>query len=71
MNIENLKDNLGTIVDVRSYTEFMGGHVVGSINIALNEIPNHRNKKITNASNIMLRPGNRRTSSTFSIATGS
>jgi rhodanese-related sulfurtransferase len=40
MNIEKLiKDNLGTIVDVRSYTEFMGGHVVGSINIALNEIP--------------------------------
>jgi rhodanese-related sulfurtransferase len=39
MNIEKLiKDNLGTIVDVRSYTEFMGGHVVGSINIALNEI---------------------------------
>lgn len=40
MNIEKLiKDNIGTIVDVRSYTEFMGGHVVGSINIALNEIP--------------------------------
>jgi len=31
--------NLGTIVDVRTYGEFIGGHVVGSINIPLNEIP--------------------------------
>lgn len=28
------------IVDVRTYGEFMGGHVAGSINIPLNEIPN-------------------------------
>lgn len=34
-----IKENRGTIVDVRSYGEFMGGHVVDSINIALNEIP--------------------------------
>jgi rhodanese-related sulfurtransferase len=34
-----IKENQGTIVDVRSYKEFMGGHVVDSINIALNEIP--------------------------------
>lgn len=34
-----IKENLGTIVDVRSYDEFMGGHVAGSINIPLNEIP--------------------------------
>ncbi|MDG1870540.1 MAG: rhodanese-like domain-containing protein [Flavobacterium sp.] len=27
------------MIDVRSYGEFMGGHVVDSINIALNEIP--------------------------------
>jgi phage shock protein E len=40
MNIEKIiKDNQGTVVDVRSYAEFIGGHVVGSINIALNEIP--------------------------------
>jgi phage shock protein E len=40
MNLEQIiKENKGTIVDVRSYGEFMGGHVVGSINIALNEIP--------------------------------
>jgi len=31
--------NLGTIVDVRTYEEFMGGNVAGSINIPLNEIP--------------------------------
>ena len=38
--MENLiKENLGTIVDVRTYEEFMGGNVVGSINIPLNEIP--------------------------------
>lgn len=34
-----IKEKLGTIVDVRSYDEFMGGHVAGSINIPLNEIP--------------------------------
>jgi phage shock protein E len=40
MNIEKIiKDNQGTVVDVRSYAEFIGGHVVCSINIALNEIP--------------------------------
>lgn len=38
--MENLiKENLGTIVDVRTYEEFMGGSVAGSINIPLNEIP--------------------------------
>lgn len=31
--------NLGTIVDVRTYEEFCGGSVAGSINIPLNEIP--------------------------------
>lgn len=40
MTIEHIiKENLGTIVDVRSHEEFMGGHVVSSINIPLNEIP--------------------------------
>lgn len=40
MNLENIiKENLGTIVDVRSYSEFMGGHAAGAINIALNQIP--------------------------------
>ena len=40
MNIEEIiKEKQGTIVDVRSYGEFMGGNVAGSINIPLNEIP--------------------------------
>ena len=39
MNLEQLiQDNVGTIVDVRTPMEFMGGHVVGSINIPLNEV---------------------------------
>lgn len=40
MNIEQIiKEQKGTIVDVRSAGEFMGGHVAGSINIPLQEIP--------------------------------
>ncbi|UQD57587.1 rhodanese-like domain-containing protein [Flavobacterium sp. K5-23] len=40
MSLEKIiQENQGTIVDVRSYAEFTGGNVVGSINIALNEIP--------------------------------
>ena len=40
MNLEKIiKENTGTIVDVRSYAEFMGGHVADSINIALNQLP--------------------------------
>ena len=40
MNIEKIiSENQGTIVDVRTYGEFIGGHVVDSINIPLNEIP--------------------------------
>lgn len=40
MNVEQLiADNKGTIVDVRTPGEFMGGNVAGSINIPLNEIP--------------------------------
>lgn len=40
MNIEELiKENKGTIVDVRTSAEFSGGHVSGSKNIPLNEIP--------------------------------
>ena len=40
MDIEKIiKENQCTIVDVRSYGEFMGGNVASSINIPLNEIP--------------------------------
>ena len=39
-NIEKLiKSGKATIVDVRTSSEFMGGHVAGSINIPLQEIP--------------------------------
>jgi phage shock protein E len=40
MKVEKIiKEKLGTIIDVRSHAEFMGGHVADSINIPLNEIP--------------------------------
>jgi phage shock protein E len=40
MSLEKIiKENNGTVVDVRSRSEFMGGNVVDSINIPLNEIP--------------------------------
>lgn len=40
MKVSNLiKENKGSIVDVRTRGEFSGGHVAGSINIPLNEIP--------------------------------
>jgi len=39
-NLEELiKSGKATIVDVRSAAEFMGGHVAGSINIPVQEIP--------------------------------
>lgn len=40
MNIEKIiKEKLGTIVDVRTPGEYMGGNVAGSVNIPLQEIP--------------------------------
>ena len=40
MDIEQiLKSGKGTIVDVRTPGEFMGGNVAGSMNIPLNEVP--------------------------------
>ena len=40
MTLENIiKEKKGTIVDVRSHEEFMGGHVADSINIPLQTIP--------------------------------
>lgn len=39
-NIEEIiKSGKATIVDVRTPSEFMGGHVNGSINIPLQELP--------------------------------
>ena len=41
MTLENIiKERNGSIVDVRTHEEFMGGHVVDSINIPLSEIQN-------------------------------
>ena len=40
MNSEELKIGEGTIVDVRTPAEFMGGSVAGAVNIPLSEIPN-------------------------------
>jgi len=40
MNIEKiLKENKGIIIDVRTTEEFLGGHVAGSRNIPLQDIP--------------------------------
>lgn len=41
MSVEQIiKENTGTIVDVRTTAEFSGGHVADSINIPLQEINN-------------------------------
>lgn len=34
-----IKENKASIVDVRTRSEFSGGHVAGSVNIPLNELP--------------------------------
>ncbi|NJW52599.1 rhodanese-like domain-containing protein [Salinimicrobium oceani] len=40
MTVEKLiSERSGTIVDVRTAGEFSGGHVAGSLNIPLNELP--------------------------------
>ncbi|MFN8358044.1 MAG: rhodanese-like domain-containing protein [Spirosomataceae bacterium] len=45
MNVEQLvKEQQGTIVDVRTPEEFRGGHVAGSINIPLQEISQRLNE---------------------------
>jgi len=45
MNIEKLiQEKQGTIVDVRTPEEFMGGHVAGSINIPLQELNSRMNE---------------------------
>ena len=37
--VELIRQKKGTIVDVRTPGEFMGGHVAGSVNIPLQELP--------------------------------
>ena len=50
------------VIDVRSQDEFMGGHVAGSINIPLNEIPEKVNSIKAMGEGIVLccASGNRR-----------
>ncbi len=42
-----------TIIDVRSYGEFQGGHIAGSKNVPLNEIPS-RMEEFKSMKNIVL-----------------
>ncbi|MDX1544843.1 MAG: rhodanese-like domain-containing protein [Christiangramia sp.] len=45
MSIEKLiKENKGTIIDVRTRNEYSSGHVDGSRNIPLTELPNNLNE---------------------------
>lgn len=45
MNLEEIINQSGTqVIDVRTPQEFSGGHVAESINIPLNEIPDHIEK---------------------------
>lgn len=45
MNIENLLvEKKGTVLDVRSYEEYVAAHAPGSINIPLGEIPHELEK---------------------------
>ncbi len=45
MNAEIIiKEKRGTIIDVRTTQEFIGGNVVGSLNIPLMEIPHRINE---------------------------
>ena len=44
---EIIKNNEGTIVYVRTHSEFMGGSVSGAVNIPLNEVP-HRIDELKN-----------------------
>lgn len=50
---ELLKTPGTVIVDVRTPGEFMGGHVTGSVNIPLNEIP-ERMDELKSMKNIIL-----------------
>jgi rhodanese-related sulfurtransferase len=56
MSLEKIiKENKGTVVDVRSYSEVMGGNVVDSINIPLNEIPERVELKVECTFDTLLR----------------
>lgn len=48
-----IKSGEATIIDVRTPAEFAGGHVAGSVNIPLNEIP-ARMEELKRKKNIVL-----------------
>jgi len=53
-NIEELlKSGKASVIDVRTRAEFMGGHVPGSVNIPLQELPKHL-PEIRHMKNIVL-----------------
>jgi rhodanese-related sulfurtransferase len=52
--INALKADNKKIIDVRTPEEFMGGHVAGSINIPLHEIPNRVNEFKNSPTKIVL-----------------
>lgn len=51
--VAKIKAGEATIVDVRTPEEFMGGHVAGSINIPLHELP-QRISEFKNMKNLVL-----------------
>lgn len=51
--IEALRNGKATVVDVRTPGEYAGGHVAGSLNIPLNELP-HRIDELKGKKNIVL-----------------
>jgi rhodanese-related sulfurtransferase len=72
MEIATILKKKGTILDVRSYEEFIGGHVAGSFNIPLQEIQ-HRMQEILNSKHLLycVAPQEqKRTSKVFLTANG-
>ncbi len=59
--------NKQTIIDVRSYGEFMGGHVAGSINIPLQDLNGKLNKVTKNKPVIVYCASGSRSSSAASM----
>lgn len=51
-NYQTMESSI-VVIDVRTPAEFMGGHVAGSINIPLNELP-HRMEELKDKNNLVL-----------------
>ncbi len=55
MQIEKiLRSQKGTVIDVRTRAEFSGGHVAGSVNIPLTELPDNMEQLKTMQSPLIL-----------------